>query len=443
MKINNKVAGAFLISLYSFLVLVPLIILITGPILIGRAALLDFSISLAFFGLAIMAMQFILSARIKKTHEPFGTDLVYIFHRQMGIAAFLLVCSHPILLFILDIRYIRLLNIFTAPLRVQFSLTALLLLICLYCFAEYRKQLKIPYWFYKLWHGIFASVIIPLALYHIFTGGGYIDLPWKKTLWIIYSFLFTLTVFYTRVIYPLRLINNPYKIKQVKPERGGVWTITMEPVNHKGFQFKPGQFAWITAWKTPFSDSEHPFTIASSAERKGAIEMSIKSLGKFTSRIKELEVGDKVFVDGPYGYYSIDRYPDTKRIVFISGGIGVTPIMSMLRSMADRNDNRPIILFYSNQEWDTLTFREELENLQMKLKMQVIFTIERPPQDWQGEKGFLNSTILNKYVSPEWKSKGTEVFLCGPAPMMNAVEKALLASGFEESQVHTERFALV
>jgi ferredoxin-NADP reductase len=117
--------------------------------------------------------------------------------------------------------------------------------------------------------------------------------------------------------------------------------------------------------------------------------------------------------------------------------------MSMLRSMVDRADKRPITFFYSNQERDTLTFREEIEEQQKKLNMKVIFTIERPPQDWQGEKGFLNSTILNKYLPMEWKSKGTEVFLCGPAPMMNAVEKALLASGFEENQIHTERFALV
>ena len=443
MKNKDKVTGALLISLYSFLVLVPILILLLGPKFSSRPGLLDLSVSVAFVGLAIMAMQFILSARIKKTHEPFGTDLVYHFHRQMGIAAFLLVFSHPILLFILDTRYIRLLNIFSASTRVQIGIIAILLLIGVVWMAEYRQKFKIPYWFWKLWHGILASVMIPLALYHIFTGGNYIDLPWKKALWIIYSIMFTLLVFYDRVIYPMRLIKNPYRIKQVKPERGGVWTITMEPFNHKGFQFKPGQFAWLTALKTPFSDSEHPFTLASSAENREAIQMSIKALGKFTSKIQDLKVGEKVFVDGPYGYYSIDRYPETSRIVFIPGGIGVTPIMSMMRTLADREDKRPIILFYCNQEWDTLTFREEVEELQKKLNMQVIITIERPPQDWQGEKGFLNSTILNKYLPPEWKSKGTEVFLCGPAPMMNAVEKALLASGFDENQVHTERFALV
>ena len=117
-------AGALLISLYSFLVLVPILILLLGPKFSSRPGLLDLSVSVAFVGLAIMAMQFILSARIKKTHEPFGTDLVYHFHRQMGIAAFLLVFSHPILLFILDTRYLRLLNIFSAASRVQLGIIA-------------------------------------------------------------------------------------------------------------------------------------------------------------------------------------------------------------------------------------------------------------------------------------------------------------------------------
>jgi ferredoxin-NADP reductase len=166
-------------------------------------------------------------------------------------------------------------------------------------------------------------------------------------------------------------------------------------------------------------------------------------LGKFTAKIQTLNTGDKVFVDGPYGYFSMDGFPGTDRLCFIAGGIGITPIMSMLRSMADRNDQRPVTFFYSNQEWDTVTFREEVEDLKKQLNVKIIYIIERPPQEWHGEKGFLNSTIINQHLPPEWKSESTEVFLCGPTPMMNAVQKALLASGFSESQVHTELFALV
>jgi 3-phenylpropionate/trans-cinnamate dioxygenase ferredoxin reductase subunit len=389
-----------------------------------------------------MTLQFISSARIKPVNQPFGTDLVYHFHRQAGIAAFLLIFSHPILLFILDTRYLRLLNIFNAPLRSQMGVAALLILIGVVWMAEFRQKLKIPYWFWKLWHGILASIMMPMAFYHIFTGGNYINLPWKQALWIGYSILFTFILLYTRVIYPLRLISKPWRVKEVKEERGSVWTILMEPINHKGFRFMPGQFAWLTAWKTPFSDSEHPFTIASSAEDKNHIEMSIKSLGKFTAKIRELKPGDQVYVDGPYGHFSIDRYKHAERLVLVPGGIGATPIMSMLRTMADRGDQRPVALFYCNQEWDTLTFREEVKSLKSRLNIQVIYTIERPPQNWQGESGFLNKAILTKYLDNQWFSDKTEVFLCGPAPMMNAVEKALLAVGFNEKQIQSERFAL-
>ena len=128
--------------------------------------------------------------------------------------------------------------------------------------------------------------------------------------------------------------------------------------------------------------------------------------------------------------------------MLIPGGIGITPIMSMLRSMADRADKRPIKLFYSNQTWDSVTFREEIETLQKRLNIQVIYTIERPPENWQGEAGFLNTSILKKYIPPEWLEGNTEVFLCGPGPMMNAVEKALVSTGFTQKNIHTERFAL-
>lgn len=443
MKTGNKLRGVFFIALYAFLTLLPIVVLLLGPKISGRPQLLDLSVSLAFIGLAMMALQFITSARLKFLNRPFGTDLVYFFHRQMGIAAFFLVFSHPILLFILDKRYLRLLNIFTAEWRVKFGLGAVLLLIGVVWMAEWRQRLKIPYWFWKFWHGIFATVMMPLALAHIFLANNYIDLPWKQALWIGYSILLTGTLAYTRLLYPLKLINHPYQVDSVKPEWGSVWTVRMKPVRQALFSFHPGQFGWLTAWRTPFSDSEHPFTLASSAEEKNWVEMSIKNLGPFTSQIQTLTPGDKVFLDAPYGNFSIDRYPDAEKLALIPGGIGITPIMSALRTMADRKDSRPIILFYCNTLWEDVTFREEIARLEEVLSMQVIYTIERPPENWSGESGFLNAEILSKYLDDSWKTGRTEVFLCGPAPMMAAVEKALLTVGFDEKQIHTEKFALV
>jgi predicted ferric reductase len=443
LKNKHLLSGIIFAGLYAFLILFPVIILLLGPKSSGRPGLLDLSVSLAFVGLAIMALQFVNSGRLKFFNAPFGTDLVYHFHRQIGIAAFFLVFAHPTLLFILDSRYLRYLNIFTSPLPVKFGSLAILFLVLVVWLAEYRQKLKIPYWFWKFWHGILATVMVSLALIHIFLTGNYVSQAWKKELWIGYSVLFIGMLIYTRVIYPLRLTRNPFTVTEVKNERGDVWTISLKPPAGKEIHFQPGQFGWLTAWKSPFSDSEHPFSLVSSAEKTASLQMSIKNLGPFTKTIQKLQSGDKVYLDGPYGYFSTDRYPDAKKLVLIPGGIGVTPIMSILRTLADRGDQRPLKVFYANQTWDAVTFREEMEELRQRLNMELVYVIERPPDDWQGESGFLNNAVLKKYLPDDWLGDDTEVFLCGPTPMMNAVEKALHQTGYAERKVHTERYSFV
>ncbi len=438
---NNRLLGIFWIILFTLLTLAPILILILGPKYSNRSPLLDLSVGLGFTGLAIMALQFVISGRIKILNRPFGTDLVYHFHRQIGIAAFFMVFAHPIILFILDGRYLRLLNPITAPWRARAAVTSILLLIVVVLTAEYRQKIKMSYKLWKIWHGILSTVMVTLALVHIFLVGNYVDLPWKKALWIGYSAIFIGMLAYTRIIYPLRLIRRSFLVKETKEEQGDVWTITMEPINHKGFQFAPGQFAWLTAWKTPFSDTEHPFSIASSVERKTEIEMSIKNLGPFTNKIRTLKPGDRVYVDGPYGAFNLDHFPNAKQLIFIPGGIGVTPIMSMLRTMADRGDKRPILLFYCNREFKTVTFKDEIKDLESKLKLKTVYTIEKPPQRWEGESGFLNKDILNRHIPEGWLVDGTDIFLCGPTPMMNAVESELLIIGYAQQRIHSERYA--
>ena len=441
MKSKKSFLSVIWVSLYTILVFTPILVLLLGPKSSGRPELLDISVSLGFIGLAVMALQFVNSARLKFLNKPFGTDLIYHFHRQIGIAAFFMVFTHPILLFVLDTRYLKLLNIISAPWRARFGVTAIVLLILVVWMAEYRQKLKISYSFWKVWHGIFATLMIALALLHIFMAGSYTDLPWKKAVWIGYSVMLVTVLLYTRVIYPLKLIRTPYTIKSNHKERGDVWTLILQPPAGKRMIFSPGQFVWLTAWRTPFSDSEHPFSFSSSAEDKERFELAIKDVGPFTSRIKKLKAGEKVYIDGPYGSFNLDRFDEAQNLVLIPGGIGVTPIMSFLRTMADRNDQRPIKLFYANQTWETVTFREEVEVLKKKLNIEVIYVIERPQDDWQGESGFLNSAILKKYIPENWLGEHTSVFLCGPEPMMNAVEKALQTTGFNEQQVHSERYA--
>jgi predicted ferric reductase len=441
MRKKYLLLGTFWVFLYTFLVLVPIIILILGPSTPQRALLQNLSVGLAFVGLAIMALQFALTARIKPLKEPFGSDIVYYYHRQIGIAAFLMIFAHPILLFIYSSGYINLLNIFTAPWKAKFGVTALLLLIGVVWLAEFRSKLKIPYWFWKIWHGIIAIIMMVGAILHIYLNGNFVNLPWKQQLWMSYLIVWILLIIYTRIIYPLRLINNQYKVINVKPERANCWTLQMRPTK-KSFGFYPGQFAWLTVWKTPFSDTEHPFSLASSSAHNDRIEMTIKELGKFTATIKQVQPGQQVYVDGPYGSFSCDRYPEAKAFIFLAGGIGITPIMSMLRTLADRNDQRPLMLFYANRDWENVTFREEVGSLSKRLNIKVIHILEKPPVDWEEEVGFITTDILKRHIGPQMKSLNPEIFLCGPKPMMDAVEKHLKDAGFSGKKIHSERFSL-
>jgi predicted ferric reductase len=441
-KNNYLLRGILWVMLYTFLVITPLLVLLLGPKSPGRVPLQNLSVGLAFVGLAVMALQFALTARIKPLNEPFGSDMVYYFHRQIGFTAFLMILAHPILLFIYFPGYISYLNIFTAPIQGKAGVLAFLLLIGVVWMAEFRSQFKIPYGFWKVLHGIITILTVGFAILHIYWNGNYVNLPWKEQLWMSYLAIWMLLLLYTRIIYPIQLMRHPYHVVSVKSEKANCTTLKLKPNSGNVFRFHPGQFAWLTAWKTPFSDTEHPFSVVSSAENHEWVEFTIKELGKFTSTIKEIQPGQKVYLDGAYGSFTCDRYAQAKALILFAGGIGITPMMSTLRTLADRKDQRPLLLFYANRDWENVPFREEFEELKKRLNLQVVHVLEKPPKGWQGEIGFLSTDIIKRAISPALRDLNPQIFICGPKPMMNAVEKQLADIGFTYPQVHSERFAL-
>jgi len=197
----------------------------------------------------------------------------------------------------------------------------------------------------------------------------------------------------------------------------------MRPDGHAGFRFRPGQFAWLTMGSTPFKITGHPFSFSSSAAAEdGRVEMTIRNLGDFTSEIGNVPVGQRVYLDGPYGAFTIDRNPADMHVL-IAGGVGITPMMSIIRTLADRADKRPVILLYGNKDWDTVTFREELDALQQRLNLTIVHVLEKPPAGWTGEKGFINAAVLARYLPPPFADH--EYYICGPDVMMDAIETAL------------------
>ncbi len=450
-KTKRTLQGAFWVAVYLLLTMAPLFLLLVGPVPEGRGFWREFSVALGFAGLAIMGWQFGLTARFRRVKAPFGSDIIYHFHRQISFVAFAFILAHPLILFITSPDTLQLLNLFTAPWRARAGVTAVLAVTALVAISVWRKKWKIDYDLWRRWHAVLATAAVALAMVHMLLVGHHVDTPWKRALWIGYGVVWIGLLVYYRLVKPWLELRRPYEVVEVRPERGGAWTLAVRPVGHKGFRFSPGQFAWITLFDSPFTDREHPFSISSSAGGTSGsggsaappdqIEFTIKELGDFTSRVKQAQPGQPVYLDGPHGGFSVDRQPHSEGYVFIAGGVGITPMMSMMRTLADRGDRRPLLLVYANRNWESVIFREEIEALLPRLNLRVVHVLEQVPEGWQGEKGFVNADILKRHLPADLQA--CDYYICGPEPMMNAVEKTLEQMGVPLTRYHSERFNLV
>jgi predicted ferric reductase len=240
---------------------------------------------------------------------------------------------------------------------------------------------------------------------------------------------------------PLFMLRRPYRVVEVRRERGDTCTLVMRPEGHGGFRFAPGQFGWLTLWASPFRITGHPFSFSSSAAvADGRVEMTIRNLGDFTARIPSVMVGERVYLDGPYGAFTIDRNPADMHVL-IAGGVGITPMMSILRTLADRGDQRPVTLLYGSKDWESITFREELEALERRLNLTVVHVLAQPPENWTGERGFIDAALFERHLPAPYAEH--EYFICGPNPMMDAIEKALGELGVPLAKYHSERYSFV
>jgi predicted ferric reductase len=440
MQLLYSLRGAVWILVYLLFILAPLFALLAGSHPPTRDFWTEFSVALGYSGLAMMGLQFGLTARFRHVTEPWGEDVIYHFHRQISLIAVGLVITHPLILVAVKPELLAPSNMLEAPLTAHFALLSIFSVIALVVTALWRAALKIEYETWHLIHVVLAVVAVAAGVVHMVGSGFYLVDPWKRALWIGLTIFWIGLLLYVRIVKPLFMLRRPYRVTEVRKERGDTSTLVMQPVGHPGFRFSPGQFGWLTLWGSPFKITAHPFSFSSSAAAaNGRVEMTIRKLGDFTSEIHKVPVGQRVYLDGPYGAFTIGNPADMH--VLIAGGIGVTPMMSMIRTLADRGDKRPVILLYGVQDWDSITFREELEALKARLNLTIVYVLAKPPAGWTGEQGFINAEMFKRHLLPPYADH--EYFICGPNVMMDAIEKALGEMNVPMSKYHSERYSFV
>lgn len=435
------------LGIYLALVAAPLFALLPGSSSRGHGFGWDFAMALGYSALAMLGIQFALTARFRRATSPFGIDIVYFFHRYLAVLALAVACLHAGWILAGYPAAAGDWRPADAPAHMTAGRLSLLLFAVVVVSSLVRRRLGIDYDLWRRAHVVLATTAFALALAHLFGSAHYLDTGWKHGLWVAYGAFWLALVIRVRAVRPWLLQRRPWRVAEVRPERGRVSTLVLEPVpgaGHPPLAFSAGQFAWLTLRASPFAMREHPFSIASSAERPERIELSIKALGDMTETIPSVSAGETVWLDAPYGTFSIDPYPDAPGHVFVAGGIGIAPVLSMLRTLADRADGRPLLLLYANRAWDDVAFREELDALAQRLALRVVHVLEQPPAGWTGEQGWITRELLTRYLPGSVVDRSSrEYFICGPQALAEGVQRSLATLGVPAARVHSELFEWV
>jgi predicted ferric reductase len=365
-----------------------------------------------------------------------------LFHRQMGIAACGFLAAHVGLLATRGTPA-AMLNPFGGAWRARAGALALWLTLALVATSVWRRTLRLPYEGWQRAHGVAAAAIVVAMVVHVLTVGRHASAPLARGVVVGYAGLFLALLVRYRIVRPLQLYRQPWEVVANRDEGGSTRTVRVRPVGHPGFAFAPGQFAWLVTGRSPFVAEQHPITIASSAERPadGALEFAVKALGDWSRKVVPmLRPGTRLWVDGPYGVFTPDRVPG-QGFVLIAGGIGISPMRSILATMRDRGDVRPVLLFYAARNWERVVFRDELDAFARTLALRTVYAFEEPPAAWTGERGWLTAEVLRRHLPPHHTRY--QYFVCGPAAMMDALERALVEVGVPPTRTHTERFDMV
>ena len=212
----------------------------------------------------------------------------------------------------------------------------------------------------------------------------------------------------------------------------------------EGFDFKAGQFGDYTLLSPSETDAEgntRGFSLASAPYEADLMFATRMRDTAFKRVLKTMEVGTEITLDAPYGSFTLHNNAKIPA-VFLTGGIGVTPVRSIVLQAAHDNLPHKIFLFDSNRRPEDSAFLDELKNAQQQNPnytfVGTMTEMEKSAQNWDGETGYITKAMLEKYVGdltlPIY-------YVAGPASMVTAMRRTLNEAGVDDDNIRTEEFS--
>jgi ferredoxin-NADP reductase len=227
----------------------------------------------------------------------------------------------------------------------------------------------------------------------------------------------------------------------VRDETPDVKTFTFSPKNPGRFFFKPGQFLTFD-FEIDSVRINRCYTIASTPTRPHLASITVKRTqgGIVSPWLHEnMRPGIEVNAVGPLGAFTFVQHPAAKYL-FLSGGSGITPLMSMARAQYDLGGDADTVFVHSARTPADIIFRRELDLMAFharNFRFVPVCEADSPFEPWSGLRGRINAPML-ALIAPDFRER--EVFVCGPRPYMAAVKAMLEAQGFDMKRYHEESF---
>jgi predicted ferric reductase len=427
----RTIYGVLLVLLYAVLAILPLGLAWLFYPSSDDPRVTDLGLAAGLLGFSMLSMQVAMGSRIHLLDRVFGLDAVMLFHRGMGIFATILLICHPFLL-AAGTRSLKLFGLHTGW-QVNMGKAALLVLVLSLAFTLWFPKLKVDYNTWRLYHKLMFVVVL-LAFIHSVLIGPDLQNRFMATYWTALFTIALLLFLWQNVGIPTFAAKRT-AISSITQETHDTFTIELKALSGKLFDYKPGQFMFLTPAISRLPGEEHPFTISSPPNGQ-SITATIKKSGDFTNRIESLKAGDEVYIQAPFGLFSI-AFDSSTDLVFIAGGVGITPIRSMIEWMHNKGDGRTATLIYANKTEGDIIFRKELESFR---NLKVHHVVSRPEPGWNGMKGHIGTDIIMACAADQLAT--ADFYVCGPGPMMDHTIGALRQLNVPWNRIHMERFTL-
>lgn len=407
-------------------------------------------------GLILYALDLIYATRLRLLEWLFGgLNRVYIAHHIVGGFALILLAIHPLFL---SLQYVTTslrkagflliphdLSPVTALLDVghpshldvlqQWAIFAGILafwgMVVLLVLTFFYKP---PYPIWLFTHKFLGLAFFISGLHVLFVNS---DTTTNAPLKYYLLFITTLGVvaFVYRTMLPGVFIRRyAYQVVEVTMQSRGSVKFSLLPLGQR-VSYKPGQFVFmkfLNAQAVGINKEWHPFSI-SSAPSNGPLEIIAKALGDYTNNLARLQPGTIAKIEGAYGSFTFYEYSNPNQI-WIAGGIGITPFLSMIKSLPPTGYN--VDLYYSvSSEADVIEWQNIVQSVM--IHPQQLRVLPFDSSKWQMH---LDIKFILNYSGTV---VGKEIFICGPTGMMKSLKKQLIEAGAEKRAIHSEEFAMV